>query len=124
MKVTLPIKTRDEFTGGKRIIEYADKTFELDVSLEAQGRWERKFPELSKNEDLLIYSERISAEKELTPAKVISRMKVLYCYLVTDLGFIEFLRMFDMSIPSHTKKLIDRLTQAFEAISEAASEKN
>ena len=124
MKISLTVKTKDEFINGKRVVEYGEKAFELDVSLNAQGRWEKKFPDQAAVEELLVYSERIKSDKELTPARVISKMKVLYCYIVTDLSFTDFLKLFDFSIPSYANKLVEQLTAAFDAISEAASEKN
>ena len=124
MKVTLPIKTKDELKDGKRIVEYGEKTFELDLSLAAQMRWESRFYEQSAKEDLVSYTERIKEHKELTMPVIISKLKTVYCYFDTDLTFLQFLKLFDFSNAEYTKKLVDKLTEVFEAINGEAVEKN
>ncbi len=59
-KLTVPlrIKTKDEIVEGKRITEFADKCFELDVTLNAQMRWEQKFPAQAETEELVTYAAR------------------------------------------------------------------
>lgn len=134
MKITLPIKTKDEIKDGKRILEYGEKPFELDISLNCQMRWESKFPEQAAKEDLVSYTQRIHALllelkekdnlKNLTAPFVISILKTVYCYFDTDITFMQFLKLFDFSSNEHTERLIDKLKEVFEIISSEASEKN
>lgn len=131
-KLTVPlrIKTKDEIVEGKRITEFADKCFELDVTLNAQMRWEQKFPAQAEREELVTYAERVeklpikTASGTISSAALIAKMKVLYCYFNFDFSFSDFLAMFDLSLPDYTKTLIEQITNAFEIINEAASEKN
>lgn len=126
MNVILTVKKKDDLINGERVLEFEDKVFKLDVSLKAQMRWEQKFPEQAKNEELLIYAERIQNidAKNISVAKILSQMKVLYCYFDFDLSFSEFVQMFDTTIPKHTNKLIEQIQTAFEIIGAGASEKN
>lgn len=131
-KLTVPlrIKTRDEIVDGKRVTEFADKSFELDVTLNAQMRWEQKFPAQAEKEELTIYAERIekigvhTTGGGISSAALIAKMKVLYCYFNFDFSFADFLAMFDFTLPEYAKTLIEQIKNAFEIINEAASEKN
>ena len=129
MKITLTVKAKDELLSGKRVVEFKDKEFELDLSLNAQVRWEKKFPELAEKEELLTYAERVEKLKitnknNTSLAVLISQMKVLYCYFDFDLSFDKFLSMFDFSKQEYSEKLIKQMTEAFEVINNEASEKN
>lgn len=124
MKVTLPVKIRDELKDGKRILEYSEKDFELDLSLAAQMRWEAKFPEQAQIEDLANYIMRINEQKDLSTSVVLSKIKALYCCFDTDINFINFLKLFDFSSKEYIDKLTNKLTEIFEAIKNEAAEKN
>lgn len=130
LMVPLRIKTQDEIINGKRMTSFSDKNFELDVTLNAQMRWEQKFPAQAEKEELTIYAQRIEkAGVELSgggisSAALISKMKVLYCYFNFDFSFSDFLAMFDFTLPEYAKTLIEQIKNAFEIINEAASEKN
>ncbi len=126
MNVTLTVKKRDDLINGERVLEFEDKVFKIDVSLKAQMRWEQKFPEQAKNEELLIYAERVQNidAKNISVAKILSQMKVLYCYFDFDMSFTEFIQMFDTTIPKYTEKLIEQIQTAFEIINAGSSEKN
>ena len=130
LNVPLRIKTRDEIIDGKRVTEFADKNFELDVTLNAQMRWEQKFPAQAEKEELIVYAQRVEKHPlklesgVISSAALIAKMKVLYCYFNFDFPFSDFLAMFDLSLPEYTKTLIDQIKNAFEIINEAASEKN
>lgn len=123
MKVSLPVILKDEIKGELRHIEFGEKNFELDMSLNAQMRWEQRFPELAQ-EELTIYSERVSKIEALSAAVIIAKMKVLYCFFDTDLTFAQFLKLFDLSQKEYVEKLTSRIAQVFETISNGASEKN
>lgn len=131
MKITLPIKTKDEIKDGKRILVYGEKEFELDMSLNCQMRWESKFPAQAEKEDLISYTQRIHTALEtqknlnkLTAPFMISMFKTIYCYFDTDLSFVQFLKLFDFSSPEYTGQLINKIKEVFEVISSEASEKN
>lgn len=131
MKITLPIKTKDEIKDGKRILVYGEKEFELDMSLNCQMRWESKFPEQAEKEDLISYTQRIHTVLEtqknlnkLTAPFMISMFKTIYCYFDTDLSFVQFLKLFDFSSLEYTGQLINKIKEVFEVISSEASEKN
>ena len=123
MKIQLPIQEK-YIKDGELIKEQGEKEFELDMSLASQIRFETKFPELSTREDLYGYTKRISEVKELSGAVIISKMKMLYCWFDTDLSFIDFLKMFDLSDMEYSQKLTDKIHQIFEIIANGSSEKN
>mgnify|MGYP000986545756 CR=1 FL=1 len=131
MKITLPVKSKDEIKDGKRILVYGEKEFELDMSLNCQMRWESKFPEQAAKEDLISYTQRIHTLLEtkkdlnkLTAPFIISMFKTIYCYFDTDLTFMQFLKLFDFSSVEHTEQLINKMKEVFDVVSSEASEKN
>lgn len=127
MKVILTVKTKDEIKNGKRIIEYTDKEFELDLSLNCQMRWEKHFPAQAEKEDIILYTERVRAglkKDSLSAPLIISMFKAIYCYFDTDMKFQEFLAMFDFSNATYVEKLVGQLKEVFEIVEAEAVEKN
>lgn len=123
MKVKLPVQTK-EIVNGELVKRENEKAFDIDTSLASQIRFETKFPKLAEREDLFNYSKRICAIEELTAPLIISKMKMLYCWFDTELDFIEFLKLFDLSDEAYVKKLTDGLKVAFELIFSGSAEKN
>ena len=123
MKVTLNTQTK-EIKNGK--LEKIKGTFtaDLDMSLASQIRFEAKFPELAKNEDLLGYAQRLKDIKELSTAVILSNMKILYCWFDTDLTFIEFLKLFDLTDIDYVKRLMEEIKTVFDLILNGSAEKN
>ena len=123
MRVTLNTQ-RKEIKNGK--LEKIKGTFtaDLDMSLASQIRFEAKFPELAKNEDLLGYAQRLKDINELSTAVIISNMKVLYCWFDTDLTFIEFLKLFDLTDIDYIKQLTEEIKTIFELVLNSSAEKN
>lgn len=123
MKVTLNTQTK-EIKNGK--LEKIKGTFtaDLDMSLASQIRFEAKFPELAKNEDLLGYAQRLKDINELSTAVIISNMKVLYCWFDTDLTFIDFLKLFDLTDIDYIKQLTEEIKTIFDLILNGSAEKN
>lgn len=123
MKVTLNTQTK-EIKNGQ--IEKIKGTFtaDLDMSLASQIRFEAKFPELAKNEDLIGYAQRMKDVKELSTAVILSDMKILYCWFDTDLTFIEFLKLFDLTDIDYVKRLMDEIKIVFDLILNGSAEKN
>ena len=126
MKVILTVKTKDEIKNGKRVIEYADKEFELDLSLNCQMRWEKHFPPQAEKEDIILYTERVRAglkKNNLSAPLIISMFKAIYCYFDTAMKFQEFLAMFDFSSVEYVEKLVGQLKEVFEIVEAEAVEK-
>ena len=123
MKVTLNTQTK-EIKNGQ--VEKVKGTFtaDLDMSLASQIRFEAKFPELAKNEDLLGYAQRLKDTKELSTAVILSNMKILYCWFDTELTFIEFLKLFDLTDIDYIKQLTGEIKTIFELVLNSSAEKN
>lgn len=123
MRVTLNTQTK-EIKNGK--LEKIKGTFtaDLDMSLASQIRFEAKFPELAKNEDLLGYAQRLKDIKELSTAVILSNMKILYCWFDTELTFIEFLKLFDLTDLDYIKQLTGEIKTIFELVLNSSAEKN
>ena len=123
MRVTLNTQTK-EIKNGK--LEKVKGTFtaDLDMSLASQIRFEAKFPELAKNEDLLGYAQRLKDIKELSTAVILSNMKILYCWFDTELTFIEFLKLFDLTDIDYIKQLTGEIKTIFELVLNSSAEKN
>jgi len=123
MKVKFPIQ-RKQLVDGKVTKEKQYIDFDVDVSLASQVRYETKFPDLAKREDLYNYSKRISEIKELSTAKILSWFKLLYCWIDIDIEFIEFLKLFDLTDQKYVQELVKVLQEAFEKIFDGSAEKN
>lgn len=123
MKVKFPIQ-RKQLVDGKVTKEKQYIDFDVDVSLASQVRYETKFPDLAKREDLYNYSKRISEIKELSTAKILSWFKLLYCWIDIDIEFIEFLKLFDLTDQKYVEELVKILQESFDKILEGSAEKN
>ena len=124
MKVSFPIQ-RKEIKDWKIKKEKSYIEFDIDVSLLSQMRYESKFPELAKNEDLYGYSDRIFKSKELTTGKILSELKLLYCWINTDISFVDFVKLFDLTDMEYVKEFLEVLEKTFKLILEdTSSEKN
>ena len=123
MKVKLPIQEK-AIVNGELIKKINEKEFDIDTSLASQIRFEAKFPELAQNEDLFGYSKRICDIDSLSAGVIISKMKMLYCWFDTDIQFIDFLKLFDLSDEEYVKRLTSAIKEAFELIFNGSAEKN
>lgn len=123
MKITLPV-LKKEIKGDKLDKREEEKEFDLDMTPVAQIRFDTKFPELAKVEDLYNYSKRICEIKTSSLATLISKIKMLYCWLDTDMEFVEFLRLFDLTDEKYINKLIKSIQFVFDIIIDGAAEKN
>ena len=123
MKIRLPVQEK-EIVNGEKVVRRSEKVFDIDTSLVSEMRWEAKFPEQAKNEDLFTYTQRMAEQKTLTAPVIIGKIKAVYCWYETDLSFIEFLRMFDLSDGDYMKELLDGITRAWELIRDGSTEKN
>lgn len=123
MKIKLPIQFK-KIENGQLIKTEKETEFEIDTSLASQIRFEAKFPELAKNEDLFGYSQRICAIDSLSSGVIISKMKMLYCWFDTDIQFIDFLKLFDLSDKDYVERLAKTMQDAFNLIFDGSAEKN
>lgn len=123
MKIKLPIQFK-KIENGQLIKTEKETEFEIDTSLASQIRFEAKFPELAKNEDLFGYSQRICAIDSLSSGVIISKMKMLYCWFDTDIQFIDFLKLFDLSDKDYVDRLAKTMQDAFNLIFDGSAEKN
>lgn len=96
----------------------------INTTLTSQIKYESKFPELAKNEDLYGYSKRIREYKDLSTAKILSDLKLLYCWIDIDIEFIDFVRLFDMSDKEYVKELLKAMDEGFKFILNSSAEKN
>ena len=124
MKITLHIVKKDELKDGKRIFEYAEEQIEMDNTMAAQMRFESCFPELAAKGSIVDYAERIRGQEGMSLPKVISALKVIFCFLEMDIPFLKFLKLFDFSQKEYTDKLIKDLKNAFDVVFDTAVEKN
>lgn len=123
MKIKLPIQTK-EIKDDKLVKEMSEKEFELDTSLASQMRFEAKFPLLAQNEDLFEYSKRICSIEGQSAGLIISKMKMIYCWFDTDMPFVDFLKMFDLSDFEYSQKLTNKIHEVFKIVYDGSSEKN
>ena len=122
MEITLPIQ-KAKLENGKKVVMSKEEIFDLDMTLAAQIRYEAKFPELAKHEDLYGYTKRI-LEQPLSQAKIISLLKTLYCWFDTNIQFIDFVKLFDFTDRNYIGKLIKKLDEVFNIIMNSSAEKN
>ena len=99
-------------------------TADLDMSLASQIRFEAKFPDLAQREDLYNYSKRISEVKEMSAPVLISKMKMLYCWFDTDVSFVDFLKLFDLTDKEYVEKLTGEIKTVFDLVMDGSAEKN
>lgn len=123
MKIELHTQTK-EIKDGKLEKKQDKFIADLDMSLASQMRYEAKFPELAEKEDLYSYSKRISEVQETTAPVIISKMKMLYCWFDTEIRFIDFLKLFDLTDIEYVKKLTKEMQEIFTIILKGSAEKN
>ena len=123
MKIKLPVQMK-ELVKGQIVKKESEKEFDLDTSLASEIRWEAKFPEQSRNEDLFSYTQRIQKNEGLSAPIILSKMKALYCWFDTDVSFIDFVKMFYLADAKYTEHLTHRIQEVWEAIQGESVEKN
>ena len=62
--------------------------------------------------------------KELNTAVILSNMKILYCWFDTELTFIEFLKLFDLTDIDYIKQLTEEIKTIFDLVLNGSAEKN
>lgn len=128
MKIKLPIQSKEiveKENGDLELkVEQGEKEFDVDMTLIAQRRFEQNFPKMAEHEDVLSYSQRICSIKEISAPIIISKMKVLYCWLESDMIYDDFLRLFDLTDKKYVEKLTTKIQKVFELIFNGSAEKN
>lgn len=123
MKIKLPVQVK-EIENGKLIRKRDSIEFDVDVSLASQMRYEKKFPELAQNEDLLNYSRRIREHEGISLAKILSELKLFYCWLDTQVEFDDFLKLIDLTDKEYVKEFTKAISESFDIILNGSAEKN
>ena len=70
------------------------------------------------------YAMRLKGESGENVSVLISKLKVLFCFFKLDGDFVNFLKMFDFSQREYVEGLIEKISEAFNAIFAGAAEKN
>ncbi len=123
MKIKLPTQTKT-IIENRMVKKEGEEEFDIDMSLASQIRFESKFPDLATREDLFGFTKRICEIEELSAGVIISKMKMLYCWFDTDMTFINFLKLFDLSDEEYIKKLSLIIGEAFDLVLNSSAEKN
>lgn len=123
MKFKFPVQTK-KLVNGKIKKQKGFVDFDIDTSVASQMRYEINFPDLAQHEDLYGYSQRIRSIEGLTTAKILSELKLLYCWIETELSFIEFLKLIDLTDKEFVEDFTKAITNAFDLILNSSAEKN
>lgn len=125
MKVQIPI-LKQELKDNQLINTESTAVFDLDTSVYSEERWEQNFPLLAAHEGLFQYIERVQQNALTEKVKVVSMLKAIFCFIESDsiTSYKDFAKMFSLSVPEYTTKLIESLTNSFKIILGASSVKN
>ncbi len=124
INTTLPVlETELDEAKSELIRKTHDIKVKIDVSVFAERRWEENFPQNAKTETLFAYVERMSGKDLKNPAYLLSNLKAIYCFIVSDeiADFDSFLQMFDMSDIEYLTRLINKIKFVFEIALKAAT---
>lgn len=124
MKAKLPIRKSEILNNGEIKNIDSEIEFDVDLGIVSQIRFDSKFPELAKNEDIYSYTKRIFAIEENSASVLISKLKVLYCWFDIDMDFISFAKMFSSVDKEYSDKLKSRIDIIVNAILNSSAEKN
>lgn len=126
MKTTLPVREKELLDDGTVKVKDYNIEVDVDTSLNAQDRFQAHFPELAQHEDLETYTKRIYEHKEMTMPVLMSKIKSFYCWIDTDVTFKDFNKLIMGCIgdEDYRKKIIKKLDDIANAISNGSSEKN
>ncbi len=124
MRIQLPF-SRKELVNGKVITTPGTISAIVDMSVNAEEKWEKHFPDLAAKETVFAYAARIS-EKIKTDANtiplVLSSIKALYCFLESDElpDFKSFARLFDLTDDAMIKEQLGVLETAFGIVNDSS----
>nr|DAK09839.1 MAG TPA: hypothetical protein [Caudoviricetes sp.] len=130
IKIKIPLNDR-EIVDGKIKNNPGEIVAHLDMTVFAEERWQKHFPENAKNETLFAYVERMQKQNKISKkdmVTIISNLKALYCFLKSDElpTFKTFAQLFDLSDQVTLDKQVKVIREAFDIIlhSSAISQKN
>lgn len=116
INTTLPVleKELDE-ASNKLVVNKRTIKVKIDTSVLAEKRWEENFPHNAKNETIFNYVERIQKAGEMDAAHILSGLKAIYCFIVSDEieNFDAFLQLFDLADVEYLKELLDKIKFIF-----------
>lgn len=130
IKIKIPFNER-EIVDGKIKNNPGEIVAHLDMTVFAEERWQKHFPENAKNETLFAYVERMQKQNKTSKkdmVTIISNLKALYCFLKSDElpTFNTFAQLFDLSDQVTLDKQVKVIREAFDIVlhSSAISSKN
>lgn len=130
IKIKIPFNER-EIVEGKIKNNPGEIAAHLDMTVFAEERWQKHFPENAKNETLFAYVERIQKQNKTSKidmVTIISNLKALYCFLKSEElpTFNTFAQLFDLSDQVTLDKQVKVIREAFDIVlhSSAISQKN
>lgn len=125
MRIELPM-LKQEIVGEEVVSTESTVVFDLDTSVYSEERWEQNFPRLAEHEGLFSYIDRVQKESISDRVKVASMLKAIYCFIESEdiHSYKEFAKMFVLSAPEYTERLISRLVSAFKLILGSSAVKN
>lgn len=130
IKIKIPLNDR-EIVDGKIKNNPGEIVAHLDMTVFAEERWQKHFPENAKNETLFAYVERMQKQNKTSKkdmVTIISNLKALYCFLKSDElpTFKTFAQLFDLSDQVTLDKQVKVIREAFDIVlqSSAISQKN
>ncbi|MCM1441046.1 MAG: hypothetical protein NC131_17865 [Roseburia sp.] len=126
INTTLPVleKELDE-QAGKIVVTKRTIKVKIDTSVLAEKRWEENFPHNAKTETLFNYVERIQKAGVMDAAHVLSGLKAIYCFIVSDEieNYDAFLQLFDLADTEYLKELVNKIKFVFNiALSTATTD--
>ena len=103
INTTLPVlETELDEAKGELIRKTHDIKCKIDVSVFAERRWEENFPANAKTETIFAYVERMNGKDLKNPAYLLSNLKAIYCFIVSD------------EIADYLTRLINKIKFVFE----------
>lgn len=126
MQIKIPFNKRELNADGNIVDNKGDITANLDMSVNAEARWETHFPNLAEKETIFNYVDRLQNAKRTdtnTAAVVLSSIKAVYCFLTSESlpTFESFAALFDLSDSETIAKQIKALELAFGVVRNGAA---
>ncbi len=117
INTTLPVLEKELDEAAKKIVvNKRTIKVKIDTSVLAEKRWEENFPNNAKTETLFNYVERIQKAGITDAARVLSGLKAIYCFIVSDEieNYDAFLQLFDLADTEYLKELVNKIKFVFD----------
>lgn len=124
MKFELPILEERFDIKTKEV--HSKKTYidcKLDMSINAQTRWEENFPELSKTMGVFDYVDKFKNIKITDVATLGIALKLLYCFIDIDVTYKDFISMFSGENEEYFNELWTTIKSVLEFVIERNNSK-